>query len=55
MFEYKRKEVEKFEIQNILKNGSPAEKFEALKRIEREKEISIMQMQSKDKSQSIEL
>ncbi len=55
MFEYKRKEIEKFEIQNALKNGSPEENFEALKRIEKEKEISIIQVQSKDKSQSIEL
>lgn len=53
MFEYKRKEIEKFEIQNALTNGSPAENYEAIKRIEKEKEIS--QMQSKDKSQNIEL
>jgi len=55
MFEYKRKEIEKFEIQNILKNGSPKENFEALKRIEKEKEKEISQMKSKDKSQNIEL
>lgn len=32
-FEYKRKELEKFKNQNILKNGSPHEKFELKNRI----------------------
>lgn len=33
-FQYKRKEREKFQIQNILKNGSPQEKFELNNRLE---------------------
>lgn len=33
-FNYKRKEIEKFENQNILKNGSPQDKHEVNKKIE---------------------
>ena len=35
-FNYKRKELEKFENQNILKNGSPQDKHEVNKKIEAE-------------------
>ncbi len=35
-FNYKRKEIEKFENQNILKNGSPQDKHEVNKKIELE-------------------
>ena len=55
MFGYKRKEIEKFEIQNILKNGSREEKSEVLKRIDMEKEITNSQVQQHEKSQGIEL
>ncbi|WP_128755359.1 DUF5712 family protein [Aquimarina sediminis] len=36
-FQYQRKEVEKFEVQNTLKNGSPEEKYKIQNRIEKEK------------------
>ncbi|MDD2674568.1 MAG: DUF5712 family protein [Flavobacterium sp.] len=35
-FNYKRKELEKFENQNILKNGNPQDKYEVNKKIEAE-------------------
>lgn len=36
MFKYKRQELEKFENQNILKNGSPKEKEEIKEKLEKE-------------------
>ncbi len=40
MFQHQRKEVEKFEVQNILKNGSPTEKDKLLQEIEKHKEMN---------------
>lgn len=45
-FKYKRREVEKFEAQNIIKNGSPAEKFKVRKRIEKEKNNELSNIKS---------
>ena len=39
-FQYKRQEIEKFQNQNILKNGSPAEKAKIIKTIEKDNEIA---------------
>lgn len=34
-FKYQRQELEKFEVQNILKNGSPKEKDQVRQRLEK--------------------
>jgi hypothetical protein len=39
-FQYKRQEIEKFQNQNILKNGSPSEKAKVIKTIEKDNEIA---------------
>lgn len=55
MFNYKRKEIEKFEVQNTLKNGTREEKLEAMKRVDMEKHITNSQVQQHEKSRGIEL
>ena len=55
MFSYQRKEIEKFEIQNSLKNGSREELLEASAKINQEKETAIGLIQQHEKSRDIEL
>ncbi|MGJ8735389.1 DUF5712 family protein [Zobellia laminariae] len=55
MFKYQRKEVEKFAIQNSLKNGSREEKIEAQLKISQEKEAALELNQQHQKSRDIEL
>ncbi|TMM58435.1 hypothetical protein FEE95_03115 [Maribacter algarum] len=56
MFDYKRQEIEKFEIQNTLRNGTAEEKGLALQSIKKEKELEIRNEPSyqKTKEQSLE-
>ncbi|WP_405399302.1 DUF5712 family protein [Maribacter sp. Asnod2-G09] len=42
-FQYKRQEIEKFQNQNILKNGNPSEKAKIIKTIEKDKGIEKAQ------------
>lgn len=55
MFHYQRKEIEKFAIQNSLKNGSREEKIETQLKISQEKEAAVELNQQHQKSRDIEL
>lgn len=55
MFNYQRKEIEKFEVQNSLKNGTREEKREVLQRLENEKALERSLALEPQKSNGIEL
>lgn len=57
IFDYKRQEIEKFEIQNTLRNGTAEERFEVMQNIEKEKDLekSIAPSFQEKKEPSLEL